>query len=666
MANNIISRMRVVLGLDNSKFKSGLKDSEKRTKSFGKTIGKIGGLIAGAFAVGKIVSFFKTSFKLYGIQEKAEQTLRAQIEANGKAAESTLDEYKKFASGLQNITTVGDETTLGLLQVAESMGATTDESKAAAKGAIGLSKAFGISLETAMRGVILANEGQFEMLQRYIPKLRTANTDVEKAAILQKAMADGMKIATAEASTSIGKIEQLSNTWGDLQESIGKAIAESNGFKDLLQGMTVVLNNVGKTAGNITFDSLSKGIALEVAKGGDELKLLQLAAQNTSKELKKLEEEGVPMVFGIPVSFDQARKQRKAIQKERDILFLANKRIGEIETQNETSELVKRFDINNKSIDELKKLQQSFSSFTFGERKRQADLLLPLIESQLNARLDADGKEIRSIKVIAEELKNLKIDQQDATGSRLININQEIAALNNEITTLKKLGLEIDKNATKSGISGKITGLDSKAVSQGVGLPSLEIPATISAEGTVGASEQLESLLISDKVAADQEEVRNQLLMTQNSMSAYGSVMGSVGQIASVMGESTIATFANVASQVISSVASMIPVLFGQSIAGTVANGALAPWFIAPAVIAAGIAGVVSAFAGIGGGSASSGGGASVTSIDTRQFQTPTLNNASRNIATTQPQPIELEGEFVLKATDMALLVKKGNKLNER
>ena len=49
MGGNIISKLKVSLGLDNSKFKGGLKQSEKETKSFGKSISKIGGMIAGAF-----------------------------------------------------------------------------------------------------------------------------------------------------------------------------------------------------------------------------------------------------------------------------------------------------------------------------------------------------------------------------------------------------------------------------------------------------------------------------------------------------------------------------------------------------------------------------------------------------------------------------------------
>jgi len=157
---------------------------------------------------------------------------------------------------------------------------------------------------------------------------------------------------------------------------------------------------------------------------------------------------------------------------------------------------------------------------------------------------------------------------------------------------------------------------------------------------------------------------QQQVLMTQNAMSAYGSVMGSVGQIATAMGDSTIATFANVASQVLSSVAQMIPALFSQSVGSAVASGAALPFPANLAAIASGVAGVVSAFSGIGGGSASSGG--SVTSINTRQFGGPDTNNTSRRTANTQAQNINVEVTGTIKGKDIALANNQGQKQLKR
>lgn len=59
----------VKLVLNNSSFNSGLKDSQKKASNFGNGIKNIGGLLAGAFAVGKIISFGKELIQLGGVAE---------------------------------------------------------------------------------------------------------------------------------------------------------------------------------------------------------------------------------------------------------------------------------------------------------------------------------------------------------------------------------------------------------------------------------------------------------------------------------------------------------------------------------------------------------------------------------------------------------------------
>lgn len=588
----------VSLGLDNSKFNSGLKDSEKKTSAFGKSINKVGGMIAGAFATSKVFAFFKTSFKLYGIQADAEAKLRAQIEANGKASAETLDDYKRFASGLQGITTVGDETTLKLLQIAESMGVSTQKSKEAATGAIGLSKAFGISLETALRGVVLAQNGQYEMLQRYIPTLRTANTDTERAAALQKAMADGMKIAMAEVETGVGKVQQLSNAWGDFQESVGGAIAESGFFTGLLKEMTNRVQKLTMSSADLKIEKAFQDIDIEGKNAEDRIKAIN--------------------------SWLEAEKRTR-------------------------DELIKKNPYNVKFGDYQDSLKVTAALEKELERVR-AD--------QQKEKNEADKEEIRNIATISEEIKNLTALQQTSTGSRLIEINNEIQALNKEIETLKSLKYEAGE-VKPIQLSAEIKPLEAPQIKLPKG-KEYKLPTKITTAGTIAESEGF---------AATQEYLRQQLLETQNQINAtaattqaYGSILGSVGQIASVMGNDTAATFANVASQVISSVAQMLPALFGQSIAGATAAGAAVPFPGNLVAIASGIAGVVSAFSGIGGGHASAGGG-TVTTIDTRRATSPAMNmnTQGRQVSSAQ-QKIQVEVVGKIDNKTIALANKQGTK----
>lgn len=468
-----------------------------------------------------------------------------------------------------------------------------------------------------------------------------------------------------------GSVTQLSSAWEGFVLNLQEGNGAANTFLKSLTGILFALN--GTSFEKTAFESLSDTIAEETNRGADELELFKTAAANMAQDVSK-QMDFVRSNFGQGfidnsqnAEFSEflvgsSKTAIDKLNKLREAQSAVNDKIQRLETEKLNKALVERFDLQKSSTQRLINLKRSFSGAVNEETKKEAAILLPLIKQELATRASLAEDEVRNKKNITAEIKALQQTSALYTGEDLIFTNQRIAALTNELNALKKLGLEIDKNATKTGISGKQTTLGSKAVDQSVKLPPLELPAIISPEGTVGESAQLNALLISDRVAADQEIVRNQLMQTQNAMNAYGSVMGSVGQIASAMGDSTIATFANVASQVISSVAQMMPALFSQSIGGAVAAGSSLPFPANLAAIAAGVAGVVSAFSGIGGGSASTGGGAT-TSIDTRGIQSPSTNNSnSGRIANAQSQNINVEVTGTIKGKDIALANNQGQK----
>ena len=171
-----------------------------------------------------LVALAAVSVKAFAEQEQALAKLNSAIQANGKDVQSTMAGYKQFAEELQRTTVIGDETTYGLLQLAETMQAA--DPKKAVEGAVALSRALGVNLESAIKMTIQAQQGQFTMLQRYVPALRSATSETEKQAIVQKLFADGMAIAHAETDTASGKLKQLKNTVGDLGEEFGAIIAD--------------------------------------------------------------------------------------------------------------------------------------------------------------------------------------------------------------------------------------------------------------------------------------------------------------------------------------------------------------------------------------------------------------------------------------------------------
>ena len=199
-------------------FKSGLAGLGNMAK-------QVGGMMVAAFSIGALKSFFSSALQKWDQQTQAVQKLSAALTANGKDADKLMPRYRRFASSLQRITTVGDEATLAMMQLAETMG--VDDLEQAAKDAIGLSKALGLDLNTSMKMVALAAEGEYTMLNRYVPALRQTKDATEQAAIANKLFADGFEIAKKEAEVGLGTVKQFGNAWGDIMETIGGGLAKT-------------------------------------------------------------------------------------------------------------------------------------------------------------------------------------------------------------------------------------------------------------------------------------------------------------------------------------------------------------------------------------------------------------------------------------------------------
>lgn len=219
-----LSSLTLMLGANIKDFQTKM---HKATQQLAKTGEQMKGIGKGMsmYVTAPLAAMGAASLAAFDKQAQAEAKLAAQIRQNGKDVQSTMADYKTFASNLQNVTTVGDETTLALMQMAESMGASNV--KAVTQGAVGLSKALGVDLQSAIKMTTLAEQGNFTMLQRYVPALKSAGTEAEKTAILSKLYADGLAIAQSEAQTGLGPLKQLQNSLGDLSESFGAIVADA-------------------------------------------------------------------------------------------------------------------------------------------------------------------------------------------------------------------------------------------------------------------------------------------------------------------------------------------------------------------------------------------------------------------------------------------------------
>jgi len=235
---------------DDSALTRGLKGSQDKMVAFAK---KAGLLAAGAVALGKAKGFFGSSIDAFLTEEAAIKKWEGALRASGNEVVLNTEAMRKLGAEMQRTTVLEDDVVIGMGQMALSMGVTTDRMEETIRGAIGLSRAFGIDETAALKMAAGAMQGKFTMIGRYIPAMKAAKTEAEKMAIAQRAMANAFIVAQSEAESGSGKLTRLKNEWGDFKEQIGEALAPA------LIGAMHAISKAGIAMGNVfmgVFDSI--------------------------------------------------------------------------------------------------------------------------------------------------------------------------------------------------------------------------------------------------------------------------------------------------------------------------------------------------------------------------------------------------------------------------
>jgi hypothetical protein len=604
---NIISFLRVSLGLDNSKFKAGLKTSEKQTKSFGKTM-------SGVFA------------------------------------------NLGIALGLREILRVGAEM-VKLAGEAEGVERAFDR--------IGGAKVFD-SLKTATRGTV----SNLELMRKAV-MAQNLGVPVEKLAKL-------LEFAAARAADTGASVDYLSES---IVTGIGRKssmILDNLGIsavelKENLNGVGLGTASVGQVAEAVEkiADKALKNMGNSATTAGQKIQSLGASWDNVKLSIGRVittaKEYAIvsDLVFGLDMAFNKADNSQKKLEEGAKRIFESFKKNGKISKEDaaarikaltdENKELLTNGDLSNKNV---------------RDRRKGNIKLIRLLKAVSEAPSEGIIEEVANIENLSKKIENLQTDQKTATGSRLMDINREIAALNEQIKALKKLGTEIKSLPRQEAIDVSILqgGLDTKALSQTVKNDPIKLPVTLTTEGTFGDSSQSQQQILAAQqaasLAASQDIATDAINRTTEASMAYGSILGSVGQIAAASGDQQVATMLNVAATTLTAIAAIIPALFAKGTAEAAAAGAGVPFPGNIIAIAAGVAAVASVFSGIGGGGVSSGGG-SVTSIDTRGFTSPTTSDGSTRIST-QRQAVDVNVTGTIKGKDIALANNQGQKQLKR
>ena len=235
------------------------KAGEKVSEGVSKGISNKSKLIAGAVVAATGVAAVAAAAKLKDIvfdgiaaaqaQDEAVQRLNASLRNTGNFSDATSKSLQNFASGLQAVTTFGDEVILDQLAFAQAMGASVEQSKAIVAAATDMSAALGMDFNSAVRNISRTLGGYGGELSEIIPSLKNLSKEQLQSGAAIDLLADKYQgFAQAQAKTFSGAIEQLNNVFGDLSEKVGESVVGSDAFIQLINSATLSVNNFIKNA----------------------------------------------------------------------------------------------------------------------------------------------------------------------------------------------------------------------------------------------------------------------------------------------------------------------------------------------------------------------------------------------------------------------------------
>ena len=297
-------------------------------------------------------------------QTEAVDKLNSSLAVTGNFSKATSLDIQNFAKRLEQSTTFTDEAVMGQIAFAQQMGASVEQSKEIAAAATDMAKALDMDLNSAVRNVSKTLGGYAGELGEVIPELKNLSMEQLQAGegvnLLAKKFAG---FAELEANTFSGKLEQVSNAFTSVKQSIGSTITESGiviAIFDLVKG---ALDRFTK---NIDFTPLInaiKTVSIGLLKMSETVLLLSRAAA------KFMGSEGMAGFFTeTEVAVRTLRQQIQGLKQDDLDRFAKNRENALVEKSalaEKMNQINKLAEAERKAAEQKKKLDE--------EQKKRSD-----------------------------------------------------------------------------------------------------------------------------------------------------------------------------------------------------------------------------------------------------------------------------------------------------
>lgn len=251
-------RLKFEFDGDASKFQQAINKSNKSVNSFSSNLAKVGGVIAGAFAVDKIMEFGGAVIETTSTFQRFESVLTNTLGSTSEA-QKALDRITEFAS--QTPFSVSELTDSFVRLANQGFKPTSDEMRKLGDLASSTGKEFVMLAEA----IIDAQVGEFERLKEFGIRaekqgdqvtftFKNVKTQVDFTAdsiqnyILSLGDLEGVSGAMVGISKTLGgQISNLGDSFDTLKNEIGEALMPMltsviGGFKSLFENITRIIN----------------------------------------------------------------------------------------------------------------------------------------------------------------------------------------------------------------------------------------------------------------------------------------------------------------------------------------------------------------------------------------------------------------------------------------
>jgi hypothetical protein len=215
---------------------NGIKNNSNSATTSLMKIGKVGAVVGVAtMAIKKLSSEVLELRNIYKVQEIAELKLSKAIENNPLIDGKAVKGLKEYASYLQSVSNIGDETSISIMANLSAMGRTEKEIREIMSAAIDMSAGTGQSLEQVAKNLSKTYNGMAGEIGesvKGIKELTKEELEHGKAVEIVAKAYKGMAEETADAQI------QLKNAWGDTKELLGGKL---NG---IVEPILVLLTNI--------------------------------------------------------------------------------------------------------------------------------------------------------------------------------------------------------------------------------------------------------------------------------------------------------------------------------------------------------------------------------------------------------------------------------------